>query len=224
MDVEETRVDWGGLGPCGCAPSWGSEGWEADSALASWLRPPIGREWVLLCVLGLWTGLDKCCWVRESWEPENGPARPLDPYWKERPPKAKGLWTGGLHSMGAKAPEARSWDCSGEDEAGVDMPSVTWSLLGILGEWSPPPPPARESWAGGQKLMATACCREAMAEFCGCAAGPEGGNVPPSWGGVRDMARGRGTSTCWTISRSYLTISWIISFSRLLKTPELRSC
>lgn len=108
MDVEETRVDWGGLGgPCGCAPSWGSEGWEADSALASWLRLPMGREWVLLCVLGRCAGLGKCCWVRESWDPEVGPARPLDPYWKDRPPNANGLWTGGLHSMGTKAPEAR---------------------------------------------------------------------------------------------------------------------
>lgn len=103
----------------------------------------------------------------------------------------------------------------------MDTPSVAWSLLSILGDWSPPPPPADVSWTGGQKLMATACCREAMAKFC---VGPGGGGIPLRRGGVRDMARGRGASTCWTISRSYLTISWIISFSRLLKTPELRSC
>ena len=212
MDVEETRVDWGGLAPCCCVPWWGSEGWEADSPLASWLRLPMGREWVLLCVTGLCAGLGNCCWVRESWDPEAGPARPLDPYWKDRPPNANGLWTRGLHSMGAKGAEARSWECSGEEEeAGVDTPSVTWSLLSI----------PEVSWTGGQKLMATACCKEAMAELC---VGPAGGGVLPSSGGVRDVARARGTSTCWTISRSYLTISWIISFSRLLKTPELRSC
>lgn len=64
----------------------------------------------------------------------------------------------------------------------------------------------------GQKLMATACCSVAMAEVtCG---GGGGGKRPARWP----------SSACWTISRSYLTISWMMAFSWLLNTPELRSC
>lgn len=223
MEVEETRVDWGGLGaPC-CAPSWGSEGWEAESALASWLRLPICREWVLLCVLGRCAGLAMCCWTRESWEPEVGPARALDPYWNDRPPTASGLWTGGLDRTGAKAPEARSWDCKGEAETGLGTFWITWNLLTILGDCRLPAP-TELPCMGGQKFMATACCRVAIAELWGWVEEPGGVKIPLCKGGVMDIARGRGTSTCWTISRSYLTISWIISFSRLLKTPEFRSC
>lgn len=216
MDVEETLVDWGGLGAAGCAPSRGKDGCDADSALASWLRLPICKEWVLLWVPGRWTGLAMCCWTRESWEPEVGPVNPLDPYWKDRPPVASGLWTGGLGITEAKAPEAISWDWIGEAITGL---CITWNLLTILGLCMEFP------WLGGQKFIATACCREAMAEFCWVEEGG-GRKIPPGRGEVRviDMARGRGVSTCCTISRSYLTISWIISFSRLLKTPELRSC
>lgn len=221
MEVEETRVDWGGLGAPGCDPSWGSEGWEADRALASWLRVPVCKEWVLLWVLGLCAGLVRCCWTRESWEPELGPARA--PYWNERPPTASGLWTGGLERTGAKAPEARSWDCRGEAETGLDTLCITWNLLTILGDCRFPAP-TEFPCMGGQKFIATACCKVAMAEFWGWEAEPGGVKIPPGRGGVMDMVRGRGTSTCWTISRSYLTISWIISFSRLLKTPEFRSC
>ena len=64
----------------------------------------------------------------------------------------------------------------------------------------------------GQKLMATACCSVAMAEVtCG---GGGGGKRPTRWP----------SSACCTISRSYLTISWMMAFSWLLNTPELRSC
>lgn len=59
--------------------------------------------------------------------------------------------------------------------------------------------------------MATACCSVAMAEVtCG------GG------GGGKRPTRGP-SSACCTISRSYLTISWMMAFSWLLNTPELRS-
>lgn len=64
----------------------------------------------------------------------------------------------------------------------------------------------------GQKLMATACCSVAMAEVtCG---GGGGGKRPTRWP----------SSACCTISRSYLTISWMMAFSWLLNTPEWRSC
>lgn len=65
----------------------------------------------------------------------------------------------------------------------------------------------------GQKLMATACCSVAMAEVP-CGGGGGGGKRPTRWP----------NSACCTISRSYLTISWMMAFSWLLNTPELRSC
>ncbi|MEE6523802.1 hypothetical protein FKM82_022850 [Ascaphus truei] len=75
--------------------------------------------------------------------------------------------------------------------------------------------PTRGLAMGGQKLMATACCRVAIAEGTWTWGwGQEAYMPPPScW-----------SSACCTISRSYLTISWMISFSWLLKTPEFRSC
>lgn len=83
----------------------------------------------------------------------------------------------------------------------------------------PIPPIGPIPW--GQKLMATACWRLARAP---APEGPAGENMPPGTEDVMDIVRGLWRSTSLTISRSYLTISWIISFSWLLKTPELRSC
>lgn len=88
MEVEETLVDWGGLGAAGCVASWGRDGWEAERALASWVI-------ALLGTVARWVGLEMCCCTRDSWEPEGAPMG-LELYWNVRLPVANGLWTGVL--------------------------------------------------------------------------------------------------------------------------------
>lgn len=208
MEVEETLVDWGGLGATGCTMSWGNDGWEADRARASWLKALLGTG-------GRCVGLGTCC-TRDNWEPEGAPGG-LDPYWNVRPVVARGLWTGVFARAEARA-KVEYW------EPGGVWLWTTWKRRTMRGDWTAPEPTkVLPIW--GQKLIATACWRVAMAELV--EGWLEGANMPPWVEGVMDMALGLCMSPCLTsltISRSYFTISWIISFSRLLKTPELRSC
>lgn len=239
--------------PPGPAVSWGREGCEAERARTFWLRPAACSEWVLLCAALRWVGLPatpaatdpptppRAACTSDSWDPEGTAASGLDTdppeaaaaaaaaaaaYWKVRAlPAASGLCTGGDDRAEAKAPTPGGWPCRGDSATGLARFWTTWKRRTMRGDWSVVAAEGPTSGLAicGQKLMATACWRVAMAEPPAPPPDVPGAAHRPPMDGVMDMARGRRRSTSFTISRSYLTISWIISVSRLLNTPVLRS-
>lgn len=209
-------------------PSFGSEGWEADSARASC------KECVLLrCGEGRCVGLGMCCcccccWTSDSCEPDSivpppppaAPAPPAAPelYWKVLPAAARGLCEG-EENMAAESAGCVA-GCSGTVEAGLETFCSSWKRRNILGDCkvpdpdplAPPRPAFPRGWVAncGQKLMATACCKVAMAELPAAWA-PEGEEekrlLAPCREGVMDMARGRCRSTWQSQAKVILDIS-----------------